>query len=126
MPSKPIPLSPHLSVEELEQRYRSRKDAKAKTHRQGSIWLHAQQTQPNRPSTRAVSQATGFSQSWVHKLIRRYNAEGPDGLIDKHRYNPSGDKRALLSKEEQQALWQALRERPPTEGCGPLPRWPAG
>ncbi len=58
-----------------------------------------------------MSQATGFSQNWVYKLIRRYNAEGPQGLIDKHRYNPGGDKRALLNQEEQQALWRALQER---------------
>lgn len=75
MPSKAIPLHSHLSLEELEQRYRSCKDAKEKTRWQ-VIWLYAQQARENRPSTLAVSQATGFSQNWVYKLIRRYNAEG--------------------------------------------------
>jgi len=115
MPSKAIALHAHLSLEELEQRYRSCKDAKEKTRWQ-VIWLYAQQTRENRPSTRAVSQATGFSQNWVYKLIRRYNAEGPQGLIDKHRYNPGGDKRALLNQEEQQALRRALQARPPDGG----------
>ena len=73
MPSKAIAPHARLSLEELEQRYRSCKDAKEKTRWQ-VIWLYAQQT-------RAVSQATGFSQNWVYKLIRRYNAEGPQGLI---------------------------------------------
>jgi hypothetical protein len=70
MPSKAIPLHPHLSLEELEQRYRSCQDAKEKTRWQ-VIWLYAQQTRENRPSTLAVSQATGFSQNWVYKLQRR-------------------------------------------------------
>lgn len=121
MPSKPVPLHPHLSLEELERRYRSCKDAKEKTRWQ-AIWLYAKQTQENRPSTREVSQATGFSRDWVYKLILRYNAEGPEGLIDKHRYNPGGDKRALLNKEEQQALWQALQERPPDGGVWTAPK----
>ncbi|RIH81262.1 winged helix-turn-helix domain-containing protein [Calidithermus roseus] len=121
MPSKAIPLHPHLSLEELEQRYRSCKDAKEKTRWQ-VIWLYAQQTRENRPSTLAVSRATGFSQNWAYKLIRRYNAEGPEGLIDKHRYNPGGDKRALLSKQQQQALGRALQERPPDGGVWTAPK----
>ena len=108
-------LHAHLSLEELEQRYRSCQDAKEKTRWQ-VIWLYAQQTRENRPSTRAVSQATGFSQNCVYKLIRRYNAEGPQGLIDKHRHNPGGDKRALLNQEERQALRRALQARPPDRG----------
>ncbi len=121
MPSKAIPLHPHLSLEELEQRYRRCKDAKEKTRWQ-VIWLYAQQTRENRPSTLAASRATGFSQNWVYKLIRRYNAEGPQGLIDKHRYNPGGDKRALLNKQQQQALWRALQERPPDGGMWTAPK----
>lgn len=87
------------------------------------IWLYAQQTRENRPSTLAVSQATGFSQNWVYKLIQRYNGEGPEGLIDKHRYNPGGDKRALLNQEEQQALSTGGvdgRHVTPWRGVGPL------
>ena len=63
-----------------------------------------------------MSQATGFSQNWVYKLIRRYNAEGAQGLIDKRRHNPGGDERALLNHEERQALRRALPARPPGGG----------
>jgi transposase len=115
MPSKAIALHAHLSLEELEQRYRSCKDAKEKTRWQ-VICLYAQQTWENRPSTRAVSQATGLSQNWVYKPIRRYNAEGPQGLTDEHRHNPGGDERALLNQEERQALRRALPARPPGGG----------
>ena len=104
---------------------RSCQDAREKTRWQ-VIWLHAQQTWEHRPSTRAVSQATGFSQNWVYKLIRRYNAEGAQGLIDKHRHNPGGDERASLNQEEQQALRRALPARPPDGGCGRPARWPPG
>ena len=63
-----------------------------------------------------MSQATGLSQNWLYKLIRRYNAEGAQGLIDKHRHNPGGDERALLNHEERQALRRALPARPPGGG----------
>ncbi len=78
MAKKPIPLHPHLSVAELEQRSRRCTDAKEKTRWQ-VIWLDAQQMEANGPSTRAVSQAMGLSQHWVDTIIRRYNAEGPRG-----------------------------------------------
>lgn len=86
MPTRPLPLELHLRIEELEQRYHGCKDAKEKTRWQ-SIWLYTQQ---EKPSTLAVSRASGFSQNWVYKLIWRYNAEGPVGLVDKHRDNPGG------------------------------------
>ena len=63
-----------------------------------------------------MSQVTGFSQNWVYKLIRRYNAEGAQGLIDKRRHNPGGDERALLNQKERQALRRALPARPPDGG----------
>ncbi len=121
MAQKPIPLHPHLSVAELEQRYRRCTDAKEKTRWQ-VIWLYAQQMEANCPSTRAVSHATGFSQNWVYKIIRRYNAEGPRGLIDKHQFSPGGATRAILNAAERQALVQALQDRPPDGGVWTAPK----
>lgn len=118
MASRALTLTPHLSIEELEQHYRSCKDGKEKTRWQ-SIWLYAQQ---DKPSTLAVSQATGFSQNWVYKLIRRYNEEGPEGLVDKHWENPGGDQRAILSEEEQEALMKALQGKAPDGGLWTAPK----
>ncbi len=96
MAKKPISLSPHLRVAERDQRYRRCTDAKEQTRWQ-VIWLDAQQMAANCPRARAASQATGFSQHWVDTIIRRSNAEGLRGLIDKHQFNPGGATRSILS-----------------------------
>ncbi len=121
MAKKPIPLHPHLRVAELEQRSRRCADAREQTRWQ-AIWLDAQQMEANCPRARAVSEATGFSQHWVDTIIRRSNADGPRGLIDNHQVNPGGATRAILSVAEQQALAQALQDRPPDGGVWTAPK----
>jgi transposase len=110
MPRPSLKLYPHLSVEELAQRYRTCRDAGEKTRWQ-TLWLYAQH-----PSPSYVAQHTGFSRHWVYQLVRRYNQEGPQSLRDGRYDNQSGRQRAILSPEEQQALWQALQQRPADGG----------
>lgn len=116
MASRRIPLTPHLRVEELEQRYRSCKDGKEKTRWQ-TIWLYAQKVK-----TKQISEATGFYRTWVYELVQRYNAEGPEGLVDKHRDNPGGDQRAILSELEQEALMKAIQGKAPDGGLWTAPK----
>ena len=61
----------HLSVDELEARYRAARDATEARHTQ-AIWLLAQ--------GRAVLDVAGvlaFAPRWVAQLAARYNAHGP-------------------------------------------------
>jgi hypothetical protein len=87
---KRLSIQAHLSVDELETRYRRAKDPVARSHWQ-IIWLLAQ----GRASAR-VAAVTGYTVNWIRTMARRYNQEGPAGLADHRHHNP-GAVRALIS-----------------------------
>jgi len=106
MPRKII-LTDHLSVAELEQRYRQAQDPAARSHFQ-ILWLRAQGQ-----TTLQVAEVTGYSPHWIRTLVRRYNAGGADAMGDQRHHNPGGQ--WLLSEEQKQELDQALQQ-PPEDG----------
>jgi transposase len=102
-----IQIEPHLSVEELEQRYRQAKDGVERSHYQ-IIWLLAQGKRSNE-----VAQITGYSRSWIYELVWGYNRLGADALGDKRHDNPGA--KPLLNDLQQAQLWQLLQQ-PPVDG----------
>lgn len=102
-----ITIAPHLSSEELYQRYRQSKEASAKSHYQ-IIWLLKQGKK-----TKEVAEMTGYSVGWIYELVWGYNRLGPESLGDKRRDNQGN--RPLLNDQQQALLWQALQE-PPSDG----------
>lgn len=74
--SRHIKLTPHLTVEELEARYRRASDGIERSHWQ-IIWLLAQGHRAYE-----VAEMTGYSAYWIGQLARRYNAAGADALRD--------------------------------------------
>lgn len=106
MPRK-ITLTDHLSVAELEQRYRQATDTVARSHFH-ILWLRAQHQ-----TTKEVAQVTGYSSHWIRTLVRRYNEGGPDAMGDQRHQNPGGQ--WLLSEEQKQQLDQTLQQ-PPEDG----------
>ena len=58
-----ITIAPHLSLEELENRYRQAKDPVERSHYQ-IIWLLAQGRQ-----TEEVAAVMGYSRSWIYELV---------------------------------------------------------
>src|SRR5918911_1979706 len=97
----------HLSVAELEARYRAARDATEARHAQ-AIWLLAQgRTVPE------VAAVLAFAPRWVTRLAARYNACGPAALGDGRRHN--GKAASLLSKEVLAALAERVRT-PPEDG----------
>src|SRR5229473_2630888 len=66
-----IHLQPHLSVEELERRYRTAKEPNERTWWQ-ILWLLAQ----GRTATE-LSAVIGYRAYWIGQLAKRYNTEGP-------------------------------------------------
>jgi transposase len=105
---KRLSIEPHLSLTELEQRYRQSKDAVEKSHYQ-IIWLLA-----SGKSSTEVSEVTGYSLSWMYELVSGYNHMGPDSLGDKRREHPGG--KTLLDDVQQAQLWQVLQSPPPDGG----------
>jgi transposase len=105
--NKPLSVKAHLSIEELETRYRKAKDAVERSHWQ-IIWLLAQGM-----ATNAIAEVTSYCPTWIRTLAHRYNDEGPHGLLDRRHDNPGGT--FLLSAQQQAQLQQALDE-PPADG----------
>jgi transposase len=107
---KRITIKAHLTIEELEARYRASKDAVERSHHQ-IIWLLAQ----GRPSEEVAS-ITGYSRSWIYELVWGYNRVGPDSLGDKRHEHPGAE--PLLNPEQRAALKEVISK--PPEGGG---RW---
>jgi transposase len=97
----------HLSVEELEARYRAARDVTAARHLQ-AIWLLAQGR-----TFLEVAEVLAFAPRWVEELAARYNALGPTALGDQRRRN--GRAASLLTKAVLAALAERLRT-PPDDG----------
>jgi hypothetical protein len=104
-----ISIEPHLSIDELENRYRQSKDAIAsggakpiaRTHYQ-TIWLLA--------SGKTTSE----------ELVRSYNRFGPQMLGDRRKNNTGAE--PLLNDVQLAQLWQVLQSKPGDGGLwnGPL------
>jgi transposase len=111
----------HLSVVELEERYRTCTDACSARHYQ-TIWLLAQGH-----TIEEAAETTCFVPRWIEELLARYNAIGPQALGDLRRNNgapPSVLKPELLAK-----LKVRLQEPPPDGGLwtsGKVAHWMAG
>lgn len=108
MPKK-IKLEPHLDSRELESHYRRAPDPVERSHYQ-IVWLISEGK-----TTSEVMEATGHSRGWIQQLARRYNADGPQALGDRRHRNPGAKERALLTKDQQKELTQALM-KPPEDG----------
>jgi transposase len=105
---KRVSIQPHLSTDELERRYRRAKDPVERSHFQ-IVWLLSQGK-----STATVAEHTGYSVLWVQTIARRYNRAGPESLSDRRKLSPGAT--PLLTKEQQQELWQALQGPAPDGG----------
>lgn len=95
-----ISLAPHLTAEELHQRYRAAEDPVLRTRYQ-MLWLLAEGR-----SAKQVGEVVGFSPEWVRDVARRYNAAGPDGLADGRKRPGAGRDRILTGEDEAElAAW---------------------
>ena len=105
---KRITIAPHLSLDELEQRYRQAKAPIERSHYQ-IIWLLAQGKK-----TEEVAAVTGYSRSWIYELVWGYNDSGPKTLGDGRQSNLGA--LPLLDDAQQANLLEALRGPSPDGG----------
>jgi transposase len=108
-------LAPHLTIDELEQRYRRCRDPVERSHWQ-MLWLLAGGT-----STAHVAQMTGYSVRWVQEVARRYRT-GPEAIGDRRHTNPGAA--PLLAAAQQEQLREALLGPAPDGGLWTC-RWVA-
>jgi len=110
-------IAPHLTVTELEQRYRSAGDPVARSQWQ-ILWLLAEGM-----ATAEVARVTGYSVRWIQELARRYRS-GPETIGDRRHGNPGAA--PLLDAEQQHALRHALAGPAPDGGiwtCRSVAAW---
>lgn len=105
---KLVTIENHLTVEQLEQRYRSAREVTEKIHYQ-TIWLLA-----TGRTCLEVSEVTGYSRNWIYRLVRRYNTQGVKGLGDQRKTNIGRE--SLLEDVDQAQLWQLLQQPAPDGG----------
>ena len=103
-----ISLDPHLTIVELEGRYRSTRD-QVERSRWHFLWRLARGL-----TAKAIASITWYSAYWIGRIARRYNQHGPDGVKDGRRQSrPSA---ALLSGAQQDELVAALAMGSAPEG----------
>lgn len=88
---KRITITPHLSVDDLAQRYRQAKSPIERSHYQ-IIWLLAQGKH-----SEEVVEVTGYSRNWIYELVRDYNANGSHSSLRYWSYR--------ITREEWQPQW---------------------
>ena len=105
---KRIHITPHITVEELEQCYRQATHPIERSHYQ-IIWLLARGM-----PTKEVAEVTGYSRDWIYELVRSYNQLGTEALGDLRRNNPGAAPK--LNQQQQVQLLQALSGSAPDGG----------
>ena len=96
-----IRLATHLSVAELEQRYRAAHEPHERTWWQ-ILWLLARGQ-----LAKDIAASTGYTRTWIGQIAKRYNAEGPEGMINRQR-TTSWRAPRMLSAAQQEDLRQLL------------------
>jgi transposase len=104
----------HLSVAELETRYRAARDATETRHYQ-AIWLLAQGR-----TFLEVAEVLAFVPRWVEQLAARYNAFGPEALGDQRRRN--GRPATVLTEDVLSALAERVQAPPEAGGLWSGPK----
>lgn len=111
-----MPVMPHLSYEQLRERFRRCTDGRQKARWQ-ALWLLSK---PEAPYAAAQAAAVvGLTADGVRKLVKRYNAGGPAAVAR----NAGGQGRApRLSAAQQEQLKAELLGRAPDGGLWTGPK----
>jgi hypothetical protein len=101
-----IHLAPHLTTDELEQRYRQASEPHERSWWQ-ILWLLARGQ-----TAKGVADSMGYSAYWIGQLAKRYNVDGPDAMRNRQHTRPRQTP-TLLSSAQLEDLRAALAGRPP-------------
>jgi hypothetical protein len=74
-----IDLAPHLSVAELEGRYRAAHEPHERSWWQ-ILWLLARGQ-----TATTIADTTGYNRGWIGQIAKRYNEQGPAGMVNRQR-----------------------------------------
>jgi len=99
--ARQIHLQRHLSIDDLERRYRVAKEPNERSWWQ-ILWLLSQGH-----TAVAVSAVTGYSAYWIGQLAKRYNTDGPAGMHNR-RHTTSHRNPPAVPPALQEELRQAV------------------
>lgn len=100
--------TPHLTADELEQRYRPAHEPHERRWWQ-ILWLLARGQ-----TAGAVAESTGDSRDWIGQLAKRYNIEGPAGMVN--RQHTSAQRTPTLLTSAQLEEWRVALRGPAPGG----------
>jgi transposase len=101
-------LQPHLTAEEVKERYRTATDRAERTHFH-VLWLISQGESQAR-----TARLVGISDRWVQEIVKRYNEGGVEAMRDRRHDHPGPGR--VLDAAGEQVLLAALQERPSDGG----------
>src|SRR5512146_155221 len=104
-----IQLATHLSVADLERRYRAASEPHERSWWQ-ILWLLARGQ-----TATAIADSTGYTRAWIGQIARRYDEQGPEGMINRQR-TTSWRAPRMLSAAQQEELRAALSGPAPEGG----------
>jgi len=105
--AKRLEVHPHQSLEEVEAAFKAAKDGGEKARWQ-CILLKKKGW-----GTGAVAEVVGFKPDWVRRVLRAYNADGPESVADGR---ASNGKERILNEEMMAELRHALKHESPPGG----------
>ena len=104
-----LQIESHYSAAELKARYRACCDP-VEARRWQLIWLVTEGK-----TLTAAAEAIAFNYDYAREIIRRYNADGVNGLRNRRKDSRPSSSKALLTIEQCEALDQRLQD-PPADG----------
>jgi transposase len=113
---KRLPVERHLTANQARAKHRACRHPVEKT-RWHALWLLLRADPVRTPAQ--VAELVGLSVITVRDVLRRWNADGPDGLADGRKGNGSAPKLAPARRAE---LLTALGKRPPDGGVWTGPK----
>src|SRR5260221_14026256 len=117
-----IHLAAHLSVADLDQRYRAAHEPHERSWWQ-ILWLLARGQ-----TATAIAESTGYTRAWIGQIAKRSNTEGPAGMVNRQ-HTTSWRAPRMLSAAQQEELQTALAGPAPDGGkhwsCRAVADWMA-
>ena len=116
-----IQLTPHLSMSDLEQRYRAAHEPHERSWWQ-MLWLLARGQ-----TATAIADTTGYNRGWIGQIAKRYNQQGPAGMVNRQRTTSWRAPRMLSAPRSRRSCRQRSPARRPTgPNAGGHATWPSG
>ena len=109
MPKK-ANLKSHLREAEIKKRYLQNRD-RVESRRWHLLWLVSRKW-----TIKEAAEALGLNYDYAKDIVRNYNQQGPEGILNRRKTRTYYPSHPLLTLEQQEQLRMALKSPPKDEG----------